>query len=418
MQKFFVFFFLVSSISIAAQKSKPSKTKNDTISVKKSPFKTGFYPLGFFDVDLRYFVKYNNYEGMRLGFGGITNQKLFKNVRLGGYMVHGFIDRKFKYSFGGGIKLEKKNKTWLNAYYTNDISEMGSFTQLTDKLVYSLFEPRLVNIIQFYKHKTWQSNLQHQFGTKILSEFRISHSIIDQILDYYYIKNNLQYTHYKLSEITASFRWNPKTKTFLSEEGVLEYYDGIPNISFQVTQGIKNIFKSDFNYTKFGLKLDYLLKQKKLASTHLLFEAYYEFGEAPLTHLFHASPNSPTKNRILKRFSVAGRNSFETMYFGEFFSDRLAIFQAKHTLRRFYISKKIKPELAFITKHALGDLRNKNQHQGITFNTLNQIYNESGIELNKIFFGFGLNFSYRYGFYHLPEWEDNISFKFTFYLKL
>ncbi len=42
------------------------------------------------------------------------------------------------------------------------------------------------------------------------------------------------------------------------------------------------------------------------------------FGEIPLTHLYHAYPNSPTKDEIL-RFSVAGTQSFETMYFGEFF---------------------------------------------------------------------------------------------------
>src|SRR5690606_5735365 len=33
----------------------------------------GYVPLGFFDVDLRYLISFNNYEGFRLGFGGQTN---------------------------------------------------------------------------------------------------------------------------------------------------------------------------------------------------------------------------------------------------------------------------------------------------------------------------------------------------------
>ena len=106
------------------------------------------------------------------------------------------------------------------------------------------------------------------------------------------------------------------------------------------------------------------------------------------------------------------------MYFGEFFSDRLATLQIRHALRRFYISKRMKPELVLITRHAIGDLKNRENHLGSPFNTLNELYSESGVELNKILFGFGLSFAFRYGYYRLPDFDDNISLKFTFYLKV
>ena len=54
-----------------------------------------------------------------------------------------------------------------------------------------------------------------------------------------------------------------------------------------------------------------------LSSSHFVLEGL-RLGNAPLTHLFHAYPNSPTKEEILQRFSVAGIQSFETMYFGNF----------------------------------------------------------------------------------------------------
>ncbi|MCH7784005.1 MAG: hypothetical protein IIB06_01125 [Bacteroidetes bacterium] len=226
------------------------------------------------------------------------------------------------------------------------------------------------------------------------------------------------FNNYKLVEASASIRIILKTNSFTTNKGVIEYYDGLPNISFQITQGIKGISKSDFNYTKFGLKLKYFLKRKDLSSTNIILNGSLALGDVPLTHLFHASPNSPTKDEILQRFSVAGRYSFETMYFGEFYSDRLITFHLKHSLRRFNITKTMQPELVFITRHALGDMINKENHLGVNFSTLDQFYSESGIEINKILFGFGLSFAYRYGFYNLPDFEDNISFKFTFYLKL
>ena len=284
--------------------------------------------------------------------------------------------------------------------------------------VYSVFEPRLVNITQFYKYRTWQTNIQYEFTPKILSEIRLSRVKINQIEDYQFLKDGITYQNYHTTEATTSIRISPKSNFFTTEDGRVEYFDGFPKISAQITQGIKGISKSDFTYTKLGLKLDYYIKRTNLSSTNILAEGNLAFGDVPLTHLFHAYPNSPTKDEVFQRFSVAGRRSFETMYFGEFFSDKLATIQVKHSLRRFNISQKLQPELVFITRHAIGDLKNPQEHIGINFNTLDQLYSESGFELNKLLFGFGLSFAYRYGFYHLPDLEDNISFKFTFYLKI
>ena len=397
------------------------KTEQDTTATraeeKSNPFNTGFYPIGFFDIDLRYLIKFNNYEGLRLGVGGVTNDKFSDRFKIGGYVARGFKDRDMKFGVGGSIRLDKEYKTWFNLYYKDDIQEIGKFEFLTDSRVYSVFEPRLVNVTQFYKERTWQANVQAEFYEKILAELRVSRSRIDQIEDYQFVNDGIAYTNYEMAEVTASFRISPKTDFITTEDGRIEYFDGFPKISAQITQGLKDITGSDFTYTKFGLKLDYYIKRTDLSSTNFLLEGDYAIGDVPLTHLYHAYPNSPTKDEILQRFSVAGRRSFETMYFGEFFSDQLVTLQVKHSLRRFDLGERFKPELVLITRHALGDLRNPEQHIGLPFGTLDQFYNESGLEINKLLFGFGLSGAYRYGFYNLPDFEDNISFKFTFYAK-
>src|SRR5699024_3305224 len=108
----------------------------------------------------------------------------------------------------------------------------------------------------------------------------------------------------------------------------------------------------------------------------------------------------------------------ETMYFSEFFSDRLATLQIKHRFRAFDLGANFRPQLVLITRHAIGNMSDKNKHFGLQFNTLEKGYSESGLEINNILFGFGLSFAYRYGAYHLPVFADNISAKFTFYFKL
>jgi hypothetical protein len=106
------------------------------------------------------------------------------------------------------------------------------------------------------------------------------------------------------------------------------------------------------------------------------------------------------------------------MYFNEFFSDKFTTIQLKHFLKPFRISERYNPQLVLITRYAIGDMEQPEKHQNITFNSLKKGYTESGLELNKLLFGFGLSFTFRYGAYHLPSFADNIALKFTFNVSL
>ena len=381
-------------------------------------FNNGYFPLGFFDFDLRRIIKYNRYEGFRLGLGGVTNDNLSEKFRLQGYGVYGFKDREAKYSFGGGVLLNKKKQTWLNAIYTDDIAEVGSFFYLTDARVYSLFEPRLVNINYYYKYQKSQISLQHRFLPELLSEFQISRNSIEQTRGYIYNHNNQLFSSYKLTLLTASFRWTPFSDYLQADDRSIEIKEGYPIFSFQAEQALNNILGSDFAFTKFATKINYTYKRLNQTATQFILEGNYAVGDLPLTHTFHAYPNNPNKGSVFQRFSVAGRRTFETMYYSEFFSDKLVNLQVKHFFRPLELGKRSKPQLVLITRHAIGGMKDKSKHLGINFKKLDRWYNESGFEVNNIFAGFGLNFAYRYGYYHLPEITDNISFKFTFYFKL
>ena len=381
-------------------------------------FNNGYFPLGFFDFDLRRIIKYNRYEGFRLGLGGVTNDNLSEKFRLQGYGVYGFKDREAKYSFGGGVLLNKKKQTWLNAIYTDDIAEVGSFFYLTDARVYSLFEPRLVNINYYYKYRKSQISLQHRFLPELLSEFQISRNSIEQTRGYIYNHNNQLFSSYKLTILTASFRWTPFSDYLQADDRSIEIKEGYPIFSFQAEQALNNILGSDFAFTKFATKINYTYKRLNQTATQFILEGNYAVGDLPLTHTFHAYPNNPNKGSVFQRFSVAGRRTFETMYYSEFFIDKLVNLQVKHFFRPLELGKRSKPQLVLITRHAIGGMKDKIKHLGINFEKLDRWYNESGFEVNNIFAGFGLNFAYRYGYYHLPEITDNISFKFTFYFKL
>lgn len=425
MRKYCVF-LLLFMFWWSAQSQIPSKS-NDTLtvveqdSIRQSKFLKqigeGFFPTKYIDIDLRYLIKFNQYEGIRTGLGGQTNEKLSDKYRMNGYLVYGFKDHNFKYSIAGGVRVSKENSTWINVSYTDDLQETGSSNFLTDKRFFSFFEPRLLNIDLFHHHITKSISLEHKITPYLLSETQLSRSNNTTTYDYAFLVDGKEYREFRLSNAKISLQWNP-FNTFEKVNNVSVETEGYPNFTLQLTKSFKDVLNSDFNFFKTDFRTIYKESFIGESSTEFTLTGGIATGKTPLTHLYHAYPNNITKETILQRFSVAGINSFETMYFNEFFSDRFATLQIKHFVKPFKITQKYQPQLVLISRMAIGTMHDIDRHQNIEFGTLRKGYSEAGFEINKLLFGFGLSFAYRYGAYHIPNFEDNLALKFTFNISL
>ena len=175
---------------------------------------------------------------------------------------------------------------------------------------------------------------------------------------------------------------------------------------------------NDFDFGKIDLRTEFEKKYLNGQKTSMLIQGGYAFGDLPLSHLYSISPNNITKETILQRITFAGKNSFETMYYNEFFSSEYVQFQFKHGFKKITLFKKVKPSFVFVTRMAWGNLKDPERHLGLDFKTLNKGYFESGIELNQIYKGLGLVGFYRYGPNGLLKFEDNIAVKISYILDL
>lgn len=378
----------------------------------------GYLPVGYLDLDLRYLLKYNNFEGFRLGMGAVTNGNFSTKYRLNGYGVYGTKDKDFKYGLGAAARLDLYTDTWLGINYFDDLIETGSSKFITDGRAFSLFEPRLFNISLFHKTKSLSTFITHDITPKLSSKLELDRTDIAPTYPYQFLRNGESFSRYKINTATLGLQFNPFSTFMQTKDGKQTIKNKFPQFTLQLTQSFENVLDGDFNFTKADFRVLHEFQPLNQAKTTLMLMGGIGFGDIPLTHLYHASPNQPNGDLFWQRFSVAGRDSFETMFFNEFFSDKYLMAQIKKYFKRFSITNKIRPEVVLITRYAIGDIENPEDHVGINFNSLRNGYYESGLELNKIFWGFGLSGMYRYGAYHLPKFEDNISFKFTYYLNL
>lgn len=424
--KYIWLFIFLSPLTVKSQsllQDSPSEIHSvDTDSIKKANFvaqlSNGYFPTKYFNFDLRYLIKYNQYEGVRTGLGGLTNENFSEKYRIQGYTVYGFLDQTFKYSIGGGFRIAPKTNTWINVFYTDDLEETGSSNFLTDKRFFQLFEPRLININLFHKHITKALVIEHQLHPKLLTETQFSIRKISPTYEYSFNQGNDNVTNYDLSLAIISLQWDPFSQIDISDDQREEIVSRYPKFTFQYTKSFKNIMHGDFSFSKFDFRAVQRFDHSNTATTELVLRTGLANGDIPISHVYHATPNNVTKETVLRRFSVAGINSFETMYFNEFFSDKFATLILRHKLKPFNFSPNFQPQLVLLTKLGIGTMDEIERHQNLSFSTLEKGFTESGIEINKLLFGFGLSFAYRYGAYHLPRFDDNIAIKFTFNLTI
>lgn len=378
----------------------------------------GFLPIPYFDIDLRKIFRYNNYEGFRLGFGGVTNEQFSRKFKIDAYSAYGTKDGIFKYHLGTAVRIGKFSNSWIGASYTDDVREIASTLFLIDKIPFKLYDPRPINISTFYNYISWRTYLETAIIPKTESIWELSYTQVEPKFDYAYNLNNKLYTQYEMTTAKISLQWNPFSDYMQTPTGKIEIEKRFPKFTFQFTQALPKFFQNDFQFSKFDFKTEYEKKYLNGQKTNLQLQAGYALGDLPLTHLYNTSPNNITKETIIQRVTFSGKNSFETMYFNEFFSSEFVSFQFKHSFNRVKLFSKVKPSFVLVSRMAWGNMDKPEQHVGLNYKTLNDGFFESGLELNQIFNGLGLSAFYRYGPNQLPNFEDNIAIKLSFVLNL
>lgn len=378
----------------------------------------GYYPTKYLNLDLGKIINLNNYEGLRIGFGGVTNTNFSPKYKIESYVAYGTKDTDYKYSFGVSTRFNKETNTWFGIKYTNDIKEAAALDFIAENNSFSPINPRNLNISKFYNYKTASIYLAHDIQPNLEAKLQFSSGDYKPLFNYQFIAATQNLSEYTLTTATLGLQYNPKSEYMNSPLGKLTIKNQFPQFTLQLTKSFDDILDSNFDFTQLNFRVLHNIKRLRKATTRILIEGGIVFGDAPISHLYNSTPNYTFKNPWRKRITLAGKNSFETMGYNEFISDKFAAIHVKHKIKSFKITSKFKPQLTLVTRVAIGDIKNEEYQNGIDFKSLKKGYIESGLEFNSLFKGFGLSAFYRYGAYKNTEWSDNLALKLTYKLRL
>lgn len=375
----------------------------------------GKIPFKFIDIDLDRIIKYNDYQGIYLGLGVHTNDKLSRVFKIGGYGGYGFKDKEWKYGGDVSVVLNRRNEITIGAHYTYDLQEFAGVRFFDDKDNYLTGENWRSFLVS---RMNPAKDLGATLGFRLLRDFKFGlgfRMVTKQATDGYQYQiaqgegNTVALNEFRFTQASAGFRFAFREEFIVTKRTRMSMGTKYPVLWFEYTRGIEGWLDGEYAYNRIDAKIEKSFFTKYLGKTSLLLKGGYVDRAIPATELFNG-------NGSYRFFTIYAPNSFGTMRMNEFLSDRYLALYFTHDfgklLKRW---KKFSPELAITTNAAFGWLKYDENHLGINYKTMEKGYYESGLLINNLLnlrvYSLGLGAVYRWGPYSYPMFKDNIAVK-------
>jgi hypothetical protein len=379
--------------------------------------------LSVFDIDLRRFYNYNNYEHSRVGAGLQTNERLLKWLSVGGWAGYGFGDHQWKYGAFAEVYADRNKEFVFHAGYADDITDPGR-VRLHRELDKNYLRYYLLQRVD--RTKTWTGSVSKKLGYWSVEVAGRQQEIIPQYTYALENKGN-DIMAFNAKEAALSFRYAfaERTAPFFGK-----YYSmgsRYPIVYGKVTAGyLEGTGMPQMQYTQALAAVAWHKHINRVGYEHILVEAGQSWSESslPLSKLFAGNGLKYIGNREWSR-AIYSFGGMVTMLPYEYYSDRFINVFFRHDidrkLYRWRISKGLSsaPNICLQYNMLYGELNNRAAHKYVNFAVPDNAYHEAGLLVNSIarlvylnLYYLTLNVGY---FYHItPAFDAKANGRFVY----
>lgn len=284
------------------------------------------------------FLSYNSVEGFRPKFGLRTSNAFSTDLMLEGYVAYGTRDKRFKFMLGGQYFLSKNPRQSVGAYYSEDLELIGQIPNYfpRDHFVQflTLRNPQDQLILnkeaRIYTQREWFTGFSTllEFRRRDLAargawefERKISEGDNAKVVGINSIVS---------SEISVGVRFAYRESFVTGEFERVSLGSIWPIIQVRADIGMKGILGSDYTYQKLTGNVFDKLPLGPFGTMEYTLEAGKTWEAVPYPLGFvHAGNESFLQNS----------NSFNTMNYFEFVSDRYVSLRLEHHFEGFFFNK-------------------------------------------------------------------------------
>lgn len=367
----------------------------------------GYRNVGKFEIGPWFnWISANQWEGTRFRFDLGNNKKLMKDVYVHGYLAYGTRDKKFK-GLAEAYWLINRKPNWLrlHATYSNDvdngISQLGEVSQDN---IFSLAIRKPNTTRKYISTKDIRFEVFKEWGKGFSTELFIAHRQHDPLQNlpyksYFPVSSGTPLTNF---EVALKLRFAYLERFIETDYFRTSLGTKYPIVELTVAKGIKGVYNSAYNYTKYSLAVKDFMKISPYGSLRYKVYGGIINGTLPFTNL----ENHPGND--LYYYSLS---SFNLMNRFEYLSDKFAGVNLEHNLgsglfRFIPLTRKLKWRQFWNVKSLWGSLSTGNDainylvdtsgNKIPAFKKLNgKTYIELGTGIDNIFKIFRLDFVWR-----------------------
>ena len=376
---------------------------------------SGRIPWGPVDFDLGKILGYNRYEGLILGLGIHTNDRLSRWFRVGGFYQYSFAISTSKYGADVNFLVNRRNDVNIHAAYFWDLIESGGVRFFDDNrltlagnwatlLITKLDRTQSVSAgitFRTLKYLLWDVTLSRQFKkstTFDLATFEGNVTLLDN--------------EFVFTEVSTGFKWAYKEKFLQTVEAKLSLGTNYPVVWLNYTRGIKGFLGGEFDYNRLDLKIRKTFKLKYLGDFSFQINAGYVDQPIPACNLYNG-------NGTYRLITLYAPNTFATMRSNEFLSNGYVALYLYHDFKYLLFKGKkwFHPEPAISQNIGFGWLEQRDRYQFSTddLREMNLGYYETGLLINNLVnlrvYTIGVGAFYRWGPYSFDRVGDNFAYK-------
>ncbi|MDP2187676.1 MAG: DUF5686 family protein [Sphingobacteriaceae bacterium] len=393
---------------------------------------TGRLPIGPIDLRLRDILSGNRYEGLRLGMGVATNDKVSRWFSVGGYAAYGFRDRQGKYGLNTDFFFDPRKKYSLSFFGHNDLLASGGYQLFNNHTGLINTNPdQLTQFFTRYFDREQALGARFRFlNVRYLSgdiSFKGSYRQQTPWFHYRYLPLAPGYPTATLPEAAAppafnyreagvQLRYAFREKTLRMADREITVESRYPVVYLNYQKGFE-AWGGDFDYHRLLMRVekDFIIRNAGVFTAVGTAGAVFSNSSLPLQQLFFMRGTGRTNGFMVPL-------NFQTFDMNDYAGNRFAQLHLRHNFESL-LFKTTKQQPIFALHHnsgisfldAPGDHYFTDQANFVArVADMRLGYHESGMSLTNILLlgnRWGVGLFYRYGPYSASRARDNFAIK-------
>lgn len=376
---------------------------------------SGRLPIGSVDLLLTRILNYNGYEGIRLGAGLATNDRITKYASLGGYLAYGFKDKNWKFGCDLTVKPLYGRDLHVKFSYANDVAETGGVDFPGRSVLFSPESYRMYYVDRMDRVERIAGEVMVRLGSSLKMWAGTDRTLRVNDLGYRYVERaaedvTLLRNDFLTGSVMLAFRWALHERLARLPDREVSLGTKWPVVNVRATRAFKGLYDGEWHVWRVNVMLEKTFKLRLVGDLSVQLLGGIADAEAPMPFLYNLRGTGGGQ------FHLSADNTFQTMRPNEFLADRYVSAHLRHSFGTLLLKgKHFRPRPSIFASAAFGDLQSPGNHQGLEFAAMGKGYYEAGLRIDDLykanFIGLGVGAFHRFGPYAFADPADNIALK-------